>query len=65
MPKQDSKSPKCLDEGDYFLVVGDRMFAAKERSRNHDGTVTVDLYQNVRLYIEGVPHEVGYTCRFE
>lgn len=41
------------------------MFAAKERSRNADAIITADLYQNVRLYREGVPCAVGYTYRLE
>ena len=43
-----------LDDGDYFLVVDNKLRIAREQSRNvEDGSITADLYRNLEDYRSG------------
>ena len=51
-PKPHKKAGDCLDAGDYFLVVDGQMRVAHIRSKNEDGSTTVDLFRNLDDYRE-------------
>jgi hypothetical protein len=33
--------------GDYFLIIGDKLRIAHETVRHEDGSITADLYRNL------------------
>ena len=62
-----SRSPAqnwVLREGDYFLVVGDKLRIAHPTSAPEGGSITVDLYRNLEDYRRNqvMEHNFIYCC---